>query len=151
MLAQITTEFHSVTCSRVMQQEAARLYCLCRQPYNDKRPMLACDHCSEWFHYDCVGLLPPGEDDDDDAVAPKDFRCPACCLKVIENCQPGSLRLGACLCVFVCAGIMLGWGPACNRPAALLEAPRSMEYLSFHVRSCKVRCSPTRMVCVCVY
>ncbi|KAK9867634.1 hypothetical protein WJX84_000274 [Apatococcus fuscideae] len=62
-------------------QEAARLYCLCRQPYNDKRPMLACDHCSEWFHYDCVGLLPPGEEEDDDAVAPKDFRCPACCLK----------------------------------------------------------------------
>ena len=44
--------------------------------------MLACDYCQQWFHYDCCGLRPPGDDEDDDSVAPPDFKCPACCLKV---------------------------------------------------------------------
>ena len=63
-------------------QEAAKLWCLCRLPYNEERPMLACDYCQQWFHYDCCGLRPPGDDEDDDSVAPPDFKCPACCLKV---------------------------------------------------------------------
>ena len=41
-------------------RDAATLYCLCRLPYDQDRPMLACDYCSNWFHYDCVGLDPPG-------------------------------------------------------------------------------------------
>ncbi len=43
-------------------RDAATLYCLCRLPYDQDRPMLACDYCSNWFHYDCVGLDPPGGD-----------------------------------------------------------------------------------------
>ena len=64
-------------------QEATKLWCLCRQPYNEDRPMLACDYCQDWFHYDCVGLRAPSEDEDDDDVAPKDFKCPSCCRKVL--------------------------------------------------------------------
>ena len=62
-------------------QEAVKLWCLCKLPYDEERPMLACDHCGDWFHYDCCGLRPPGDDEDDDTVAPPDFKCPACCLK----------------------------------------------------------------------
>lgn len=66
---------------RVLPQEASKLWCLCKLPYNEERPMLACDYCQDWFHYDCVGLRPPGDDEDDEDVAPPDFRCPSCCLK----------------------------------------------------------------------
>ena len=36
--------------------ECSKLYCLCRRPYDEQRPMLGCDHCSDWFHYECAGL-----------------------------------------------------------------------------------------------
>ena len=42
-------------------RDSSQLYCLCRLPYDENRPMLACDHCSDWFHYNCVGLKTPGQ------------------------------------------------------------------------------------------
>lgn len=41
-------------------RDSAQLYCLCRLPYDEERPMLSCDYCSDWFHYECVGLDAPG-------------------------------------------------------------------------------------------
>jgi histone demethylase JARID1 len=72
-------------------QEAAKLWCLCQLPYNEERPMLACDACGQWFHYDCCGLRPPADDEDDEAVAPPDFACPACCLKARLKLPPYSV------------------------------------------------------------
>ncbi|KAK9668147.1 hypothetical protein RND81_13G037200 [Saponaria officinalis] len=43
------------------------LYCICRKPY-DQRPMIACDQCDEWYHFDCVKLVSP----------PEIYICPAC-------------------------------------------------------------------------
>ncbi|XP_022928863.1 lysine-specific demethylase 5A isoform X1 [Cucurbita moschata] len=43
------------------------LYCICRKP-NDRRPMLACDICEEWYHFDCVKI----------ESTPKIYICPAC-------------------------------------------------------------------------
>lgn len=43
------------------------LYCICRKPY-DQRPMIACDECDEWYHFDCVDLVSP----------PDIYICPAC-------------------------------------------------------------------------
>lgn len=31
------------------------LYCVCRK-IDTSRPMLSCDKCEEWYHFDCVGL-----------------------------------------------------------------------------------------------
>lgn len=44
--------------------------------------MLSCDYCQDWFHYDCVGLRAPSDDEDDEEVAPEDYCCPNCCAKV---------------------------------------------------------------------
>ena len=57
----------------------AQVYCVCRQPYDETRPMLACDICDEWFHYDCVGLLPPGTQEEDEDVSPEEYHCQRCC------------------------------------------------------------------------
>ncbi|XP_020112554.1 uncharacterized protein LOC109727081 isoform X2 [Ananas comosus] len=46
----------------------SELYCICRKP-DDKRAMIACDQCDEWYHFDCINLCKP---------LPKAFYCPAC-------------------------------------------------------------------------
>ena len=60
------------------------LYCVCRQPYDPERPMVGCDECDGWFHFECVGLVPPGEMGDGvaaEAAAPERYRCAACCAR----------------------------------------------------------------------
>ncbi|KAL4655290.1 death-inducer obliterator 1-like isoform X1 [Arapaima gigas] len=37
------------------QSDPNAVYCICRQKRN-KRFMICCDHCEEWFHGDCVGI-----------------------------------------------------------------------------------------------
>lgn len=59
--------------------EASRPYCLCQSLYDERRPMIGCDYCNDWFHWECVGLSPPNDDQDDEEVAPADFKCPNCC------------------------------------------------------------------------
>ncbi|KAJ7952318.1 Transcription factor jumonji (JmjC) domain protein [Quillaja saponaria] len=49
------------------------LYCICRKPYN-RRGMIACDECDEWYHFDCMKLLSP----------PDVYICPACKLEIEE-------------------------------------------------------------------
>ncbi|CAM8881009.1 unnamed protein product [Rhodiola kirilowii] len=58
-----------VHCEEELEFLKARsmLYCICRKP-NDQRPMIACDICDEWYHFDCLKLV----------VAPKTFICGAC-------------------------------------------------------------------------
>lgn len=54
----------------LMQLLKARtvLYCICRKPY-DRRAMIACNQCDEWYHFDCINLHGP---------PPKTYICPAC-------------------------------------------------------------------------
>ncbi|KAI8060242.1 hypothetical protein BC940DRAFT_323407 [Gongronella butleri] len=33
-----------------------KLYCVCQKPYDAKRTMIACDHCDQWFHCQCLQL-----------------------------------------------------------------------------------------------
>ncbi|KAM3360955.1 hypothetical protein P3S68_015809 [Capsicum galapagoense] len=44
-----------VSCEKELKllRDQIMLYCLCRKPY-DQRPMLACDKCDEWYHFDCI-------------------------------------------------------------------------------------------------
>jgi hypothetical protein len=39
----------------------------------------------QWYHYDCVGLEPPAEEQNDEEVAPEDFKCPRCCIKANQQ------------------------------------------------------------------
>ncbi|TKY70948.1 Lysine-specific demethylase 5B [Spatholobus suberectus] len=43
------------------------LYCICRKPFDPQR-MIACYHCNEWYHFDCMKLPCPREV----------YICPAC-------------------------------------------------------------------------
>ncbi|CAA0838763.1 transcription factor jumonji (jmjC) domain-containing protein [Striga hermonthica] len=58
-----------VSCAKELKllRDRSMLYCICRRPY-DRRPMIACDKCDEWYHFDCVKI----------SSAPKFYICPAC-------------------------------------------------------------------------
>lgn len=58
----------------------AEAYCLCRQPFDPDRFMLACDYCDEWYHGECVGIT------EEQAEALGNYRCPRCGCQVS---QPG--------------------------------------------------------------
>jgi hypothetical protein len=67
LLVQADVEVEALT-------EASKAYCLCQALYDEVRPMIGCDYCSDWFHWECVGLQPPREDQDHTEVAPPDFK-----------------------------------------------------------------------------
>ncbi|KAL6111900.1 dido1 [Pungitius sinensis] len=66
------------------------LYCICRQKHN-KRFMICCDRCEEWFHGDCVGITEArgrlmernGED----------YICPNCTAKKNQVVRPATSLL----------------------------------------------------------
>ncbi|CAJ1051365.1 death-inducer obliterator 1-like isoform X6 [Xyrichtys novacula] len=68
------------------------LYCICRQKHN-KRFMICCDRCEEWFHGDCVGITEArgrlmernGED----------YICPNCTAKKNQVVRPATSILSA--------------------------------------------------------
>ena len=66
----------------VLMQTGCDVFCLCNKTWDPEEPMLGCDLCEEWFHYDCMGLRKPGDDEVDADVAPQNYRCPFCCRKV---------------------------------------------------------------------
>ena len=47
-----------------------QVYCICRSS-DESRPMVQCEQCKEWFHFDCVGLNPMQQMDIDE----KPFYC----------------------------------------------------------------------------
>ncbi|XP_077368807.1 uncharacterized protein LOC144013606 isoform X1 [Festucalex cinctus] len=51
------------------------LYCICRQKH-DKRFMISCDSCQEYFHGDCVGVS--------ESEGCKEYICPPCTTKQLS-------------------------------------------------------------------
>ena len=47
------------------------LYCTCQKEWDASKPMLQCDVCLTWYHYECVGVNVPYED--------ATYTCPTCC------------------------------------------------------------------------
>lgn len=52
--------------------EYSKPYCLCRRAYDEQIPMLECDQCGEWFHFECVGLRGQGGSGKEEAPAAVD-------------------------------------------------------------------------------
>ncbi|KAL8277393.1 hypothetical protein RQP46_010233 [Phenoliferia psychrophenolica] len=54
------------------EEKDDRLYCICRQLYDNDRTMIACDKCEEWYHLDCIKI------DDDRIDLVDQLICPLC-------------------------------------------------------------------------
>lgn len=45
-----------MSASTEVEEEEVKI-CLCRGPESGN--MVGCETCDEWFHFDCVGYIPP--------------------------------------------------------------------------------------------
>jgi len=74
---------HAAKVDKLQQELAAAIktYCYCQQTYDEERPMLSCDHCSEWYHYDCLGLPAPATPSGAGGPTEPVYRCPTCTVK----------------------------------------------------------------------
>ena len=34
--------------------EEEKLYCVCKQPFEEGQDMVACESCQDWFHPECL-------------------------------------------------------------------------------------------------
>uniref|UniRef100_A0A915CTA9 PHD-type domain-containing protein n=1 Tax=Ditylenchus dipsaci TaxID=166011 RepID=A0A915CTA9_9BILA len=64
----------SWTCADCEKQKSSteELYCVCRQPYNDKRFYVGCDSCEDWFHPECINTT------QQEISQFEEFICPKC-------------------------------------------------------------------------
>jgi mRNA (2'-O-methyladenosine-N6-)-methyltransferase len=63
------------------------VYCHCRTPNDDSKPMVACDGgCDDWFHLECVGLTQR------EAANINQFLCPFCTLKKLPTLKRSNLN-----------------------------------------------------------
>lgn len=44
------------TNTRAKSSKKEKLLCICRTPYDNTKFYVGCEHCSNWFHGDCVGV-----------------------------------------------------------------------------------------------
>ncbi|CAG7825806.1 unnamed protein product [Allacma fusca] len=52
------------------QDDSNKVYCLCRQPYDESQFYICCDTCQDWFHGRCVGVLQAESSQIDEYVCP---------------------------------------------------------------------------------
>jgi hypothetical protein len=58
------------------------LFCTCQQKYDERRAMICCDDCCEWYHCTCVGLQAQ------DADLFEKYTCPSCKMVLREGRTP---------------------------------------------------------------
>lgn len=82
--AQSMDEWTCAECAQARRGvEEEELYCLCRQPYDEKKFYIGCDKCQDWFHGACVGITPV------DAENIEYYTCPRCTQSQAQaNKQP---------------------------------------------------------------
>ena len=53
-----------------IQELNAKSFCICKSEDDGTRPMIQCDSCQDWFHFDCVNLT--------EGNIPELYQCPLC-------------------------------------------------------------------------
>ncbi|EPX74938.1 multi-copy suppressor-Chk1 [Schizosaccharomyces octosporus yFS286] len=64
-----------ITPTSVVDDQNSTVVCLCKQPFAISDGMVQCHTCSEWYHYDCVGLS------SEIVSTLSTYICPECCSK----------------------------------------------------------------------
>ena len=64
-------------------KEEGPRYCICREVYVSDKPMIGCDQCSEWYHWDCLDLSAK----DVEAMRDSGFVCTVCRPDSLLNCK----------------------------------------------------------------
>jgi len=65
----------SSTRQKKPKEQKPVIYCICRQPDDGERPMIGCDGCEEWFHFECLNM---NKADQQRVQALERYYCPTC-------------------------------------------------------------------------
>ncbi|KAG0944276.1 hypothetical protein G6F26_004969 [Rhizopus arrhizus] len=90
----------------------SKLYCVCRQPYDATRFMIACDRCDDWFHGECISI--------------KEVESEFVDLYFCSNCSKVT-------------GKKTSWKPKCSNPACN-KAARISSHLGYISKYCSNVC-----------
>ena len=44
------------TKERVKREKTISIYCICRLPESENSPMVQCDTCKQWYHFECLNI-----------------------------------------------------------------------------------------------
>lgn len=61
------------------EEDESRLYCMCRQPYDESLFYIQCDSCQDWLHGKCVGIVSK------EAQLLDTYNCPRCAPNSLIN------------------------------------------------------------------
>jgi len=71
------------------EEDPSKLYCVCRQPYDNVGHMICCDYCQEWYHLACIGLSA----DKVSHLEHMRFKCPICNGGNVRDVRRGGATL----------------------------------------------------------
>ncbi|KAJ0180501.1 hypothetical protein K1T71_003905 [Dendrolimus kikuchii] len=63
---------HAAPATPKRQTKKEKLLCICRTPYDNTKFYVGCEHCSNWFHGDCVGVT------EEMSKTMEEYVCPDC-------------------------------------------------------------------------
>uniref|UniRef100_UPI00358E9432 nucleosome-remodeling factor subunit BPTF isoform X2 n=1 Tax=Myxine glutinosa TaxID=7769 RepID=UPI00358E9432 len=68
--AEAMDEYVCDECRHAQEGSSEELYCICQTPYDESQFYIGCDHCQNWFHGRCVGVLQSEAEFIDEYICP---------------------------------------------------------------------------------
>lgn len=81
----VSSSFHSTAEADCPSKDDRPVFCLCKTQEDGVRPMIQCDLCQDWFHFDCIGLNAVLLFIHSQEQVPENYKCPICQNRILKK------------------------------------------------------------------